>query len=138
MTRTPTTDTTASDVVTAAMSVADDAAQGRVSPAALEQQAVTECRELFGTVAGADDPLWPLHVDIARQVLALDGMPADELAEWLAVARRRTGQPVSEPEPDETMAEPVPLASEADCECVRAPRLPRWATAEPTGWLASP
>ena len=92
---------------------------------------MTECRELFGTVL-------PLHVDIARQVLALDGMPADELAEWLAVARRRTGQPVTEPEPDETMAEPVPLASEADCECVRAPRLPRWATAEPTGWLASP
>ena len=50
---------------------------------------MTKCRELFGTVVGDGDPLWDLHRDIARQVLALDGVPADELSEWLAVARQR-------------------------------------------------
>jgi hypothetical protein len=80
---------TPEDAIKAASSVARDAAEGRLSPAALEQHAVTECRGLFGTVAGPDDPLWSLHLDVARQVLALDGVPADELAEWLAVARQR-------------------------------------------------
>lgn len=95
---------TPEDAIKAASSVARDAAEGRLSPAALEQQAVTECRELFGTVAGAVDPLWPLHLDVARQVLARDGIPADELAEWLAVARQRAG---------EALPEPVSLDSEA-------------------------
>ncbi|GAB1811844.1 flagellar hook-length control protein [Mycobacterium sp. MUNTM1] len=79
---------TVDDVIKAAASIARDAAEDRLSPADLEHQAAMECRALFGTVAGPDDPLWPLHVDIARQVLALDGVPSDELAEWLAVARR--------------------------------------------------
>jgi hypothetical protein len=58
-------------------------------PAALAQQAETECRELFGTVVGEGDPLRGLHRDIARQALARDGVPADELSECLAVARQR-------------------------------------------------
>lgn len=72
--------------VDAAMSVAEDVVAGRMQPAALEAQAVTECRNLFARVAGPGDPLWELHVDVARQVLAVGGgIPANELAEWTAV-----------------------------------------------------
>jgi hypothetical protein len=78
------------DVIRAAASVARDAAEGRLSPAALQQQSVAECRELFGTVAGPGDPLWELHVEVCRAVLAQRGIPADELTEWLAVARQHT------------------------------------------------
>lgn len=91
---------TPQDAIKAASSIARDVADGRLSPAALEQQAASECRELFGTVAGPGDPLWALHLDVARQVLALDGVPADELAEWLAVTRHRAGEPVSQPVPE--------------------------------------
>lgn len=101
---------TPEDAIKAASSVARDVADGRLAPAELEQHAVTECRELFGTVAGPGDPLWALHLDVARQVLGLDGIPADELAEWLAVARQRSGEPL----PSETPPEPVSLAGEAD------------------------
>lgn len=105
---------TPEDAIKAASSVARDVADGRLAPAELEQHAVTECRELFGTVAGPGDPLWALHLDVARQVLALDGVPGDELAEWLAVARQRAGEPVASLGPVETLAEPESLASEAD------------------------
>ncbi len=104
---------TPDDVIKAATSVARDAAEGRLAPLDLEQHAVTECRGLFGTVAGPGDPLWSLHLDVARQVLALDGIPADELAEWLAVARQRAGELTPSLDPAETLAEPVSLATEA-------------------------
>lgn len=79
-----------STAIKAAMSIANDVAAGNLDPAALEQQAVAECRRLFGYVAGPDDPLWELHVEVARQVLAVGGgIPADELAEWVAVERLR-------------------------------------------------
>ncbi len=77
------------DVIKAAASVARDAAEGRLSPAALQEQAVAECRELLGTVTGPDDPLWPLQVEVCRAVLAACGIAADELSAWLAVARQR-------------------------------------------------
>lgn len=78
------------------MSVARDAAEGRVSTADLEQVAADACRDLVGVVRGPGDPLWPLHLEIARQVLARSGVPVDELAEWLAVARSRAdGTPTS-------------------------------------------
>ena len=114
---------TPEDAIKAASSLARDIAEGGVSPSDLERQAVAECRELFGTVAGPDDPLWDLHRDIARQVLALDGVPTDELAEWLAVARQRAGEPVATVvplplhEPEEaavTPPEPETPTSEAD------------------------
>lgn len=105
--------TTASDVVTAALALADDAAQGRLNPATLEAQAAQELREVVGTVAGEGDPLWSLQCDIARQVLALGGVPADELSEWLAVARHRAGQPVDQLDGDQALPEPVSLPSEA-------------------------
>ncbi|OBC03353.1 hypothetical protein A5784_14030 [Mycobacterium sp. 852013-50091_SCH5140682] len=84
--------------VDAAMSLAEDIATGRLDPAALDAAAVAEARALFGRVEGPDDPLWELHVDIARQVLAVGGgLPADELAEWLAVTRAAEG---AAPEPE--------------------------------------
>src|SRR4051812_31862275 len=87
------------DVISAAMSIAKDVAEGRVDPSALQQQAVTECRELFGTVAGEGDPLWTLHADVARQAIALGALSADELSEWAAVMRRRAGEPLEPPAP---------------------------------------
>ena len=57
----------------------------------MDRVAADECRDLFGVVDGPNDALWSLHVGIARQVLALGGVPADELSEWIAVARSRTG-----------------------------------------------
>lgn len=81
--------TTTEDVIKSAAAVARDAAEGRLDPATLDQLIVDESRELFGAVAGPPDPLWPLHLDVTRQVLALGGVPAAELSEWAAVGQRR-------------------------------------------------
>lgn len=78
--------------VDAAMSVAEDIATGRVDTAQLDAAVLAECRELFGRVAGPGDPLWELHVDVARQVLAVGGgLSSMELAEWTAVYRAAEG-----------------------------------------------
>jgi hypothetical protein len=82
--------TTTEDVIKAAASVARDTAEGRLSPAELEATAVAECRALFGSVTGPDDPLWPLQIEVCRNVLAQKGIPADELTEWLSVARQQS------------------------------------------------
>lgn len=82
------------DAIVAALSVAEDIDGGRIATADLDRVAAEECRALFGVVRGPNDPLWPLHVDVARQVLALDGVPVDEQAEWLAVARSRVESPL--------------------------------------------
>lgn len=105
--------TTTEDAIKAASSIARDVAEGTLSPSALEDQAVAELREMVGTVAGPDDPAWSLQCDIARQVLALDGIPADELAEWVAVARQRAGEAVGTPGPSDTRPDPVSLVSVA-------------------------
>ena len=86
------------EVVVSALAIADAVAHDRMSPIELEAAAVEQCRELFGTVYGPEDPLWELHVSVVRQVLGFGGVPADELAEWTAVQRRREGKPVVEPE----------------------------------------
>ena len=84
--------------IKAAMAVARDVAEGRVDPAELDALAVAECRRVAFVVAGPDDPLWPDQVEVARQVLALDGIPVDELAEWVAVTRAKLGvEAVAEP-----------------------------------------
>lgn len=84
------------DAIKAVMTVARDLAEGRVTPADLDAQAATECRALFARVAGPRDPLWSLHVEVARQVLQVGGaIPADELAEWAAV--EATAQGVAAP-----------------------------------------
>ena len=99
------TATTKRDAISAAMGLAEDIADGKLTPAALEARAVAECRELVGTVVGPGDPCWDLQLDVARQVLALDGIPVEELSEWLAVSRQRAGQPGS----DETTPTPRTL-----------------------------
>ncbi len=81
--------TTTEDVIKSAAAVAREAAEGRLSPAALDEAVADECRALFGVVAGPADPLWPLHVDVMRQALAAGALSADELSEWAAVIRRR-------------------------------------------------
>lgn len=83
--------TTAEDAIKAAMGVARDVAEGRLSPADLERQAAVEARAMFGTVIGPADALWGVQVEVARQVVALGGMSAAELAEWAVV--------LAEPEP---------------------------------------
>lgn len=98
------------DAVDAAMGLAEDIAEGRLSPSDLEQQAVTELHELVGSVVGEGDPLWSLQVDIARQVLSLGGIPTAELAEWAAVFRRRAGEA---PEPPDAQDDPLPAISHA-------------------------
>lgn len=86
--------------IDAALSVADDVAHGRLDPATLQQQAVTECRELFGTVIGDGDPLWALHSDVARQAVGLGALSPDELREWAAVLDRQRGvEPIEPPAP---------------------------------------
>lgn len=75
--------------IKAAMAVARDIADAKLDPADLTAEFVADARSLFGVVVRPDDPLWPLQLDVARQVLDLGGVPADELAEWLTVARRR-------------------------------------------------
>lgn len=104
---------TTEDAIKAAATIARDVADGRLTPAALEHQAVAELRELVGTVVGPGDACWEVQVQIARGVLALDGIPADELFEWLAVARQQAGEPLSGPGPDEVEPEPVSLLSVA-------------------------
>lgn len=76
--------------IAAAMAVAEDVAEGRLSPVDLEAQAITELTALVRTVVGPDDLMFELQVEICRGVLAAGGIPAaDELQEWVAVAKRR-------------------------------------------------
>lgn len=77
------------DVIDAALGVAEDVSAGRLAPADLEAQAVQELRDLFGVVVGPDDPAWELQLVVCRGVLAVSGLPADELAEYVALARHR-------------------------------------------------
>lgn len=110
----PPTDPEIRAVGQAAVSLLRDVEAGRVAPADLDAQLEAECRRLVGGVVGEGDPLWPLQVDVARGVLATGGVPADELAEWLAVARRREGQvepaPIAQAQPIVEMP-PVPVVS---------------------------
>jgi hypothetical protein len=106
------------DAIDAAMSVAEDVAESRLDPAALDQAVADECKALFGTVVGEGDSLWPLHIDVCRQALALGALTADELSEWLAVARSRAGEPLSAPEahndpPPALSAASSPLADDS-------------------------
>lgn len=75
--------------VDSAVSIAEDITAGRLDPTDLQAEVTAKCRELFGTVYGPEDELWPLHIDVIRQGLHLNALSADELAEWTAVIRRR-------------------------------------------------
>ncbi|HTX96516.1 MAG TPA: hypothetical protein VME67_17620 [Mycobacterium sp.] len=60
------------------------------------------CRALFGVVgSGPSDPLWDLHRDVCRQYLEAGGLTSAEIAEWLAVQRRRETSSTPD-EPDTT------------------------------------
>lgn len=78
-------------VVKAALSVADEVAKGIITPAELDAAAAAECRALFRVVAGPGDLLWELQGEVCRDVLAMGGVPADELAEWAAVQATAEG-----------------------------------------------
>lgn len=104
---------TTEDAIKAAASVARDLADGRIAPTDLEHHAVAELRQLAGEVVGPGDPVWPLQVQIAHGVLAAGGIDADELSEWLAVARQRAGVPLSRREPNQGAPEPVSVPSES-------------------------
>ena len=101
---------TPEDAIKAAASVARDVADGKLSPNDLQQQAVAECRELFGTVVGEGDPLWSLHADVVRQAVSLGALSADELSEWAAVMRHRAGETL---EPTGPHDDPMPAVSSA-------------------------
>lgn len=76
--------------VASAMSVAQDITTGKLDPDQLEAEAVKACREVTGSVIGPEDPLWPLQVEICRDVLGAGGaISADELYEWSVVERGR-------------------------------------------------
>ncbi len=66
-----------------------EVSEGRLTADAMADRAVQRCREMFGSVTGPDDPLWPVHTDVTRQVLGHGGIPAAELAQWLSAARSR-------------------------------------------------
>lgn len=84
---------TLADVVNAASDTLRDVETGVLSAADVETRAVEQCRTLFGVVgAGPADPLWSLHLDVARQVLGAGGLSANEMAEWLAVQKRREAE----------------------------------------------
>lgn len=78
--------------IEAATSVAEDVAEGRLDPDELDRHAADAVRDLAGRVVGPGDPIWPLQVEIARGVLAADGIPYDELAQWAGVHRDRPAE----------------------------------------------
>ncbi|OBJ46836.1 hypothetical protein A5630_10860 [Mycolicibacterium mucogenicum] len=122
---TPSPTVTPEDIVKGAASVARDAAEGRLSPANLEAQLEAELRAVVGTVVGEGDPLFDLQRDIARGVLAVGGVPTDELAEWLAVARHRAGESVTPPEaPSEVGSVPSGAHSPESGSAAPEPEVP--------------
>lgn len=79
------------DAADAALSVAEDIAAGRLDPSALEAAALAELTAVIDLDPEPDSPLAALQAAVARRVLARGDVPADELAEWLSVARSRSG-----------------------------------------------
>jgi hypothetical protein len=78
--------------VDAALAVAEDITAGRLDPDELEAEVAELVRAAAGTVVGPGDPVWPVQVQIARDVLAVGGgIPANELAEWAAVTAHKEG-----------------------------------------------
>lgn len=77
--------------VKATMAIARGLTEGTLHVEDMHARAVARCEELVGTVIGPASPVWALQLKVARGVLAVDGIPADELAEWLAVTRSKQG-----------------------------------------------
>lgn len=84
------------DAIEAAMGVANDVAEGRLTPDQLDAELRAYVAAEFGVAIGPQDAVyWPLQVDLCRQVIALGGLSVDELLEWVAV--RRQAQPAPAP-----------------------------------------
>ncbi len=81
--------TTTQDAIKAATSIARDIADGKLTPNALERQVVAELSKLALEPAEPGTEMAALRIEIARRVLAEGGISACEVAEWLAVQRRR-------------------------------------------------
>jgi hypothetical protein len=77
------------DAVDAVAVLMRQVAEGTLTGAVIASQAAQRCREVFAVCDGPSDPLWPAHVEICRSVLGFGGLPAAEVAQWLAVARNR-------------------------------------------------
>ncbi len=94
------------DAVDAVAVLMRQVAEGTLTGAVMASQAAQRCREVFAVCDGPTDPLWPAHVEICRSVLGFGGLPAAELAQWLAVARNR-----EDPE-GSTLRPPAPSSSD--------------------------
>ena len=78
------------DCTDAAADLLEQIENNQLDPATVEARAVAACKRLFGLVgSGPADPLWSTHADITKQFLGAGGLTADEIAEWLALQRRR-------------------------------------------------
>ncbi|OBF93051.1 hypothetical protein A5773_20095 [Mycobacterium sp. 852014-52450_SCH5900713] len=77
------------DAVDAVAVLMTEVSEGRLTADTMADRAAARVREVFGQCDGPADPLWPVHVDLCRQVLGHGGLPAAELAQWLSVARSR-------------------------------------------------
>lgn len=82
----PVPDVAAAEAVAVLMT---EVSEGRLTADTMADLAAQRIREVFGQCDGPTDPLWPVHVELARQVLGHGGLPAAELAQWLSVARSR-------------------------------------------------
>jgi hypothetical protein len=80
----PVPDLAAAEAVAVLMT---EVSEGKLTAATMADRAVQRCRKVFGQCDGPTDHLWPVHVDLCRAVLGHAGIPASELAQWLAVAR---------------------------------------------------
>ncbi|MCA4726894.1 hypothetical protein [Mycolicibacterium fortuitum] len=82
----PAPDLAAAEAVAVLMT---EVTEGTLTGATMTERAADRCRQMFGSVAGSEDPLWPVQLDVARQVLGRGGIAAAELAQWLSAARSR-------------------------------------------------
>jgi hypothetical protein len=82
----PSPDLAAAEAVAVLMT---EVSAGTLTAATMADRAVARCREVFGQCDGPTDVLWSVHVEICRAVLGHGGLPASEVAQFLAVARNR-------------------------------------------------
>ena len=87
------TTTTEDEAIKTAMGIARDIAAGKIDPAELERQAVTDLTALMDVEPEPDSALWELQADVCRRTLARGALQATEVAEWLAVLRARATEP---------------------------------------------
>ncbi|MGB5111219.1 MAG: hypothetical protein WBO08_06205 [Mycobacterium sp.] len=82
----PVPDVAAAEAVAVLMT---EVSEGRLTAAMMADRAVARCREMFGQCDGPTDVLWSVHLEICRAVLGHAGLPVNEVAQFLAVARNR-------------------------------------------------